>query len=436
MNPSIDPFDELAALFLTEPDEGRRPRDGRSVAPSELLLVGHLPVRAGVWLAPYVDALARTAGPTALLRLDDSVPHLQLLRGSELPEEELNLRRTIESLQSEVNLWVVRPPSNEPARRLVECGASRITLLTGADEAALVAAYQTIKQLAATAEDLGRTLPPIGISVMGCDETTARSAVKRLNQTTHSFLAIELSLVLCLPRMDAGMISSGYRRVVAERCPELAEVLSWIGQGGPASPPAAPAAPAPPVADRPAPLRVEAAPPVEPAAPPVVETVRGAADAVTPAPAPDRPPARLVPKAGIELEPKQPSEPREPDDGGRPVALATHVEGLTPLAVRCPGSEDVELAVDREGRVHLLARDASLRHLPVVKRWAFEHRELIAMACPDQTIDGRLPPVGHLFTATPLSVADLHATEFRLHVLAPVRVGDRVGWYSSPLNRP
>ncbi len=78
----VDPFDELTALFLTTDSEDVNGRNGTHQATTvEILLVGHLPVRAGLWLAPYADALAREAGPTALLRLDDSAPQLQILRG-------------------------------------------------------------------------------------------------------------------------------------------------------------------------------------------------------------------------------------------------------------------------------------------------------------------------------------------------------------------
>jgi hypothetical protein len=185
----------------------------------------------------------------------------------------------------------------------------------------------------------------------------------------------------------------------------------------------------------------------------IVETIRGGAAAMGPsAPAPTPAPAtpaprepeprqappataRLAPKAHLEVEPKHPAVPREPDERGRPVDLATHVPGLQPLPVRCPGSEDVELAVDAEGRVHLLGGESALRRLPVVRRWAFEHRELIAMACPRHRIELREPPALHLFTGTPVSLADLHASDVQLHVLAPVRVGGAVGWYSAELNR-
>ena len=65
MNPDVDPFQELAELFLTQPDgdplpeaNGRTRPDGREgtddtsarAAEVELVVVGSLPVRASLWI--------------------------------------------------------------------------------------------------------------------------------------------------------------------------------------------------------------------------------------------------------------------------------------------------------------------------------------------------------------------------------------------------
>ena len=47
---TADPFDELAALFLTDPDRPAGDRAQRATV--ELLIVGHLPVRGSLWLVP------------------------------------------------------------------------------------------------------------------------------------------------------------------------------------------------------------------------------------------------------------------------------------------------------------------------------------------------------------------------------------------------
>ncbi len=138
----------------------------------------------------------------------------------------------------------------------------------------------------------------------------------------------------------------------------------------------------------------------------------------------------LQPKAVVELEPKAPCRPREPDASGRPVPLASYVSGLEALPVRCPRHEEIEIAVDEKGQLHLLGEEGMLRQMQVVRRWAIEHRELLALALPKIRIDLSRPPHLHLFAEEPIAVADLHASDLRLHVLAPVKVGDQTGWYT------
>ena len=77
MTRTVDPFDELAAMFLTEADEKPAEDTGDSTPVSvliELLMVAHLPVRGGLWLTPYADAVARGAGTTASCVLTAIIP--------------------------------------------------------------------------------------------------------------------------------------------------------------------------------------------------------------------------------------------------------------------------------------------------------------------------------------------------------------------------
>ncbi|MHC4273568.1 MAG: hypothetical protein ACYSUR_07850, partial [Planctomycetota bacterium] len=86
------------------------------------------------------------------------------------------------------------------------------------------------------------------------------------------------------------------------------------------------------------------------------------------------------------------------------------------------------------GRLHVIARHEQLRELHIVEAWARAHRELIARACPEHWIDPAAGTVCHVFTDEPAAVADLHGSALRLHVLAPVFVDGRQGWYAAPLN--
>ena len=146
------------------------------------------------------------------------------------------------------------------------------------------------------------------------------------------------------------------------------------------------------------------------------------------------PPVKLPPKPAVEIEPKTPAGSGEPDARGAPVALAAYVEDLTPLDVRCPGHERLEIGVDVAGRLHVIAREVHMRHLQVVESWAAAHRELIEKACPGHWIDPAGKTICHVFTAEPVTLADLHGSALRLHVLAPVTVDGKRGWYGAPLN--
>ena len=147
MSPTVDPFDELAAMFLTRPDERGSGGDPRApVATVELLLVGHLPVRAGLWIGPYVDAIAQQSGPTALLRLDAGMSRVELLRSAApLPTDPTDLRDVIGALAPSTRTWMVRPASQGDPSELVASRPDRITVLSGANEAAVIQAYRLIR---------------------------------------------------------------------------------------------------------------------------------------------------------------------------------------------------------------------------------------------------------------------------------------------------
>ncbi len=145
--------------------------------------------------------------------------------------------------------------------------------------------------------------------------------------------------------------------------------------------------------------------------------------------------ARIAPDPTYEVEPKQSATgATEPGESGRPSPLSRFIEGLKPLPVRCPGHERLELAVDQAGTLHLIALEPHLRELPVVRSWARAHRELIGMACRGQLIDPAAEAVCHVVSDRPASLADLHGSDLRLHVLAPVTVEGKQGWYAAPLN--
>ena len=95
MSQHIDPIDEIAELFLTPADAASsagnqsEPRGGCGVgcdmpqrAQRHLLLAGHLPVRGGLWLPPYLDRIASEQGPTCLVQEDVSGVQNSMCEGS------------------------------------------------------------------------------------------------------------------------------------------------------------------------------------------------------------------------------------------------------------------------------------------------------------------------------------------------------------------
>src|SRR5204862_6923919 len=124
----------------------------------------------------------------------------------------------------------------------------------------------------------------------------------------------------------------------------------------------------------------------------------------------------------------------EPADHGKPVPLSSCIAGLKPLPVRSPGHERIEIAVDGEGQVHVLGFEKSMREMRIVEHWVKSHREILAMACAGHPIDTLGTTQCHVFTDTPATVADLHGTGLRLHVLAAVAVNGQTGWYCAPLS--
>ena len=449
---------------------------------TELLVVGHLPVRAGLWLVPYADLLARQMGTVCLVRLDSQEPTLQLLRAPESMATaplRMSLQQTIAHLANCVDVWMLRGSEGLSANDAIDCGTDRITILSSADEAAVVAAYQTIKELAQAAEHPNRSLPAIGMAMVGCDADAAAAVIDRLCRTSLSFLGVEVKLVALLPRMDAGIKCTRYVTFGAEASPSALTVSQWLQQAKAQERTAAPAAMAPPILETAMPeqpavigriapppetfvhdaRRILRAPsheyaeppaassslPPPPAPPPIQSPASRPAPLVTEAErqdllsaiAPGVSGAKLPPKVVIDLEhkPAPPQRPIiEPDDHGQPIPLAKFVAGLNALPLRPPGHERVEIAVDEHGRLHLLARESNLRELPVVERWAHAHREILAMACPQHRFDPAGATICHVFSAEPATLADLHGSNLRLHVLAPVTLDDRTAWYAAPLN--
>lgn len=495
MSDASEQIDRLADLFLSgaAPARAKAGDAARASLPAviETLLVGNLPVRAGLWLTQYADEMAQRTGPVGLLRLDESEAILEVVRGTGNDAritKAPTLRQAVGLAARSVRLWLVRPPEGFDEESIIASGVDRVTILSGADEAAIVNVYTRVRALVQAAEELALPVPVLGLAIIGASPERAQEAAERIARTTQEHLGFELPLVRVIERMGA-LGSTLHRRFVGAAMPSLDDIIAWIDQ--PIGEEAAFADATESDTGREAPSRdtkgndAESEPRSE-----REESTHGHRDVVSeesrsvatpPAettPGPESPPphasavargvrrqrfdpVRLPPRPQEFVEPKKsPVQPRPtaasaaheqsshgeagvnaesladdlqgPDPEAR--SLTSWIEGLGATDVRCPWHEDIEIAVDPKGGLHVIARDESMRELRTVEAWAKQHAKVIALACRDQGVTGRSTITAHVVTDTPVKVADLHESGVKLHVVAPVQVGSLTAWYAAPLS--
>lgn len=119
------------------------------------------------------------------------------------------------------------------------------------------------------------------------------------------------------------------------------------------------------------------------------------------------------------------------------------------LPVRCPEHPDLQLAAGADGQLHLLARltdadhpRATLLSLTDARRWATQHRELLALAMSQAPSNGdrrnQVPtdPTLHLFTDQPDRAVPLISRidpTIRLHLLQHLPLQTGPTWLATPL---
>src|SRR5262249_33903539 len=147
-------YDALADLFLGENGAARpAASSGASEASSparpapaagplvEGLILGHLPVLASAWVQQYARQLAMDHnGPVAPLRLRAGEASLEVI-GSRLKEDchqKPGLELALAEAAAHAVAWLLRVDETTEPRLPELPGFSAITLLTGADEAAVV----------------------------------------------------------------------------------------------------------------------------------------------------------------------------------------------------------------------------------------------------------------------------------------------------------
>lgn len=401
MKTTTDPYADLAALFLGEAVD-----DAPEIAPSapvdarervEVVLAGNLPVMGSLWIAQYADLLGCRHGPVALCRLGEGEVTVEIFRAGPSRaglESAADLEGAIRDLAGDVERWLIVPA--DPGELDVPPAAATATILTGADDAAVVGAYRLLKRLVEKWNETSIDWPAFGLAVLGSDDGDATGVVAKINRTARAFLNRELRVTATRQRMEplessarrtfaTGSTSTGpldavtlcraiVNRLRKERRKELAASRE-VREVAAALPPVEPARPRPPAGFR---------LPPKPAA----------ASAARTGPVESEP----APAAAVAARP-----------------LASRIGGLRPLAPRCPTARGVELACDPHGSLHLVAASASLSDFPATAAWVRAQRELLSLACPELTaFDGE--PTRHVVAEEPAAAIPLVGSGITVHL--------------------
>jgi hypothetical protein len=386
--PSSEQYAELAALFTTAPDESTKPS-------IELLLPAHLPVQGGLWLVPYAGREAG-AGTVVLVRMHEETVDVAIIGAGSIDlfgctSMEEVLERTA---KSDVH-WIVQPPVDADPTSLLHCDADTVTLLSGADQAAVVGAYRLLKGLITSAGD-DETFPAMRLVVVGAEDKAATDAASRIVQTAELQLEVSVDVGPALPAM--GSSCNVVSQVSFSRESNVVDLMGRIRNAHDAE------------------EQLKTTERLE--HPAVKEQAEVASE-------------KTVEKPVYVVE----NTTREEESSIKiEMDYASYIDGLLAIAPRCPEHEHVELAVDTDGRLHVLSDANDLRDASIVSSWIVRHRALVAMACGGLKLDETLTPVQHLFTDDAVSVADLHGTDLRMHLLAEIVVGEQASMFCTPLN--
>ncbi len=436
-----DEFDALADLFLGDTplappgtsqapparSTGTDPVPARVVsaraeaaAPAKLegVVLGHLPVRASIWVRQYAGSVADAMqAPVALLRISPELTTLDLVGAGISPPSEVHtdLKEAIADAKRRCTHWILRVDETDEPAMIARDDLDEITVLTGADEAAVVASYRLMKSLASEwdrklDEDAG---PGLRLAIMGSEHERALVAGEKLERAARAFLHRPVQVSARVPRIGAVGSATLFR---GESGADLGELMSQIsGAQGPSV-----SAPR---------LRLAAEHgPAHPAEVTIKPTRR-----------------RAPAQRGASPERQELSPPRSmPNPSERSVPMSALIPGLTLLETRCPKAGRVELASDENGRLHLIASSGADPTQPIdtlvaTSAWAREHLALLLRAEPELAPPSADPesesdPVLHLVTTEPKLVRPLLDADVRVHLLTEIEVGGQTARVTTELN--
>ncbi len=421
---AASPFDGLPGGWLT-------PR-------RTLLLVGNLPVMSALWISQYADREARENGPVCLVRESGDCVQIELFRaGSRLPtiRPQASYEEALRAVAPIVSQWLVVARQSEPVE--ISHGTDDIVVLTGSDQAAIVAAYRLVKAAHDAIERLGGARPAVSVAVLGADAAETAHVAARIGEAASSSLSISIPVRGGLQRVAPA--ESSFRGTFEGSAPCLAHICEVIATAAAHAPRRAlvSASVASAVSASASYSASSSASSASTASEPLRFTPRVERKGPGARPAADSIPFRsdLPPRGGRGLEPVRtpPSiaptqhaareiladasstlrevsasnhastnaSPRTPYvasavngpsaappiarivEGGLPESLVPFVAGLSRIDHFAPRCERIEFAVEANGQLHLVCRVDDLRMLARARAWMSENSGLFRKAYPE-----------------------------------------------------
>lgn len=431
-------FDALAGMFLAPaathtaapPSESLettdQPHPARRV-PVSALILGHLPVMASAWPAQHARVRAEETGePVVIARLSRSVLTLESF-GAHGPAQPFQS-------QTEALAWaathaesvLVRVDEADEAELATAGAVDQLDFLTGADDAAVVACYRKLKNIADGAKGT-RPLPKSRLTVVGTNAPRGRLTHERIARAARAFLDAELLEPVIVDRVAPTRGRLLYRDATTLTMHTLLSVLQGSSADHAAAPPTCPEPAAPPHTSRDLP---EKPGPAAGAGPALASPAHQ--DPIVSCPVIDAGLPTLSLPTDMARPQNAPSTTLPIDPGtNRPGGvLSSFVPGLLPLESTCPVAPDVTLAYDAAGVLHLLAAsltkrpnlssDAPVRSLLRASAWARSHAMLLKRAEPRLAADAADHAEMHLITDRPREALAVLDTPIRVHLAAPV----------------
>ncbi len=444
-----DALRELAEMYLTGGPVDATDSLGAAPGPAddapapaltaERVIVGHLPGMANLWLHQYAQTAGEQAGvPIAVWRIESQAVELDILNAGDNghsipPLHGATLDEVIALLAARGTRSLVVTLEPPPAALSAAIdGLGCWTLLSGADEAALVAGYRSIKQQLDARLAADTPPPAVRVMFLGVRDELAQRAGAQLQRTAERF--VDLPITVLGARQKMGPV----RRVHVGRFvfddAALATLTELLGNCLPAHeapPPEASAS-----ENQPEPT-AESGEPTLHLTRPVDET--GPLDdeerAALEEPFSDLDDADDRDESAPAADQAEPSRQATVAAATGPGPLSQYVADLRPLQARWPRDGSIELGIDGRGRLHLLLHhtgdagpDAAVRRLAEARQWAIEHLPLLRLTCPRRALADE-PPRAHLFTAHPKPCLSLAAAGLvQLHLLRPMTPGHQTRW--------